>query len=27
MEAANAEEALVICEREGERIRLILTDV
>jgi CheY-like chemotaxis protein len=27
MEAANAEEALLVCEREGERIRLILTDV
>jgi DNA-binding NtrC family response regulator len=27
MEAANAEEALLICEREGERIDLILTDV
>jgi PAS domain S-box-containing protein len=27
MEAANAEEALVICEREGERIGLVLTDV
>jgi PAS domain S-box-containing protein len=27
MEAANAEEALLVCEREGERIDLILTDV
>ena len=27
MEAANAEEALMLCEREGERIDLILTDV
>jgi CheY-like chemotaxis protein len=27
MEAANAEEALLLCEREGERIDLILTDV
>ncbi len=27
MVAANAEEALLICEREGERIDLVLTDV
>jgi CheY-like chemotaxis protein len=27
MEAANAEQALLLCEREGERIDLILTDV
>jgi len=27
MEAADAEEALLVCEREGERIDLILTDV
>jgi CheY-like chemotaxis protein len=27
MAAANAEEALLLCEREGERIDLILTDV
>ena len=27
MEAPNAEEALLVCEREGERIDLILTDV
>jgi PAS domain S-box-containing protein len=27
MEAANAEEALLLCDREGERIDLILTDV
>jgi PAS domain S-box-containing protein len=27
IEAANAEEAMMLCEREGERIDLILTDV
>jgi hypothetical protein len=27
MQAANADEALLVCEREGERIALVLTDV